>query len=66
LEYSMVRDSHELFPADLCLGDAPISVPEILAALSDGNITPTLDANDDPTWAEALASPEREYWIAGG
>jgi hypothetical protein len=23
-----------------------------------------MDADDDPLWADALASPEREYWIA--
>ncbi len=23
-------------------------------------------ADDDPSWAEALASPEHEYWITGG
>ena len=38
----------------------------MLAALSDGLITPSLDAGDDPSWAEAMSSPEKEYWIAGG
>jgi Reverse transcriptase (RNA-dependent DNA polymerase) len=27
---------------------------------------PILDSCDDPSWAEALTSPDREYWIAGG
>jgi hypothetical protein len=46
--------------------DTVLTIPEILAALSDGNISPSLDTGDDPTWAEAINSPEREYWIAGG
>lgn len=27
--------------------------------------TGTVDTGDDPLWADALASPDREYWIAG-
>jgi hypothetical protein len=33
--------------------------------MADGSLEPTLDTGDDPSWPEALASPEREYWIAG-
>jgi hypothetical protein len=29
-------------------------------------LEPVLDSGDDPSWTEALASPDREYWIAGG
>ena len=58
-------DSHDLLPAELCL-DTPLTIPDVLAALLDGNISPSLDASDDPTWAKAINSPEREYWIAGG
>jgi hypothetical protein len=25
---------------------------------------PDLNTGDDPSWAEALAFPEKEYWIA--
>ena len=64
-EFCAVWDSHDLLPAELCL-DTVLTIPEILAALSDGNISPSLDTGDDPTWAEAINSPEREYWIAGG
>ena len=64
-KFCAVRDSHDLLPAELCL-DTVLTIPEILAALSDGNISPSLDTGDDPTWAEAINSPEREYWIAGG
>ena len=65
-EYSAVRESHDLIPADLSLEDYSLTIPEILAALSDGNIAPSIDPGDDPSWAEAMSSPEREYWIAGG
>jgi hypothetical protein len=39
---------------------------EVFSALADGRIEPTLDSDDEPSWAKALTSPEREYWIAGG
>ena len=43
------------------------SVDEILAALSDGALVPTTtDSDDKPTWNQAMASDERDYWIAGG
>jgi hypothetical protein len=34
--------------------------------MSDGSAEHVLDSDDNPSWASALASPEREYWIAGG
>ena len=55
---------HELLPADFCFKDV-MSVDEVLNALSDGTLEPTLDADDELTWAQAMASDEREYWIAG-
>ncbi len=64
-EYSDVRDTHELLHADLCLDDT-LSIEDMLAALSDGSFEPELEPDDEPTWAQALASPECEYWIAGG
>jgi len=64
-EYSDVGDTHELLHADLCLDDT-LSIEDTLAALSDGSFEPELKPDDEPTWAQALASPEREYWIAGG
>src|SRR6266702_6876079 len=65
-EYSEVRDTHDLLHADLCFEDIPLSVDEALAALSDGSLEPTVEPDDEPSWAQALASPEREFWIAGG
>jgi hypothetical protein len=61
-----MRDTHHLIAADLDLGDMSFSLEEVLSAISDGSVEPILDSGDDPTWAEALASPDREYWIAGG
>jgi hypothetical protein len=40
-------------------------VQEVLTALANGSLEPVADAGDDPLWVDALASPEREYWIAG-
>src|SRR6266702_596646 len=64
--FSPMRDSHDLLPADICAGHGLTSVDEVLAALTDGSIEPTVDLDDEPSWGKALASPEREYWIAGG
>jgi len=65
-EYSYVRDTHDLFPTDIILdGDAP-SIDSVLSALGNGSLEPTSFDDDEPTWAQAMASSEREYWIAGG
>jgi hypothetical protein len=67
-EFAPFCDTHHLIPTDLDLDDqAPFfpSVDEVLSTMSDGTLEPTLDTDDDPSWPEALASPEREYWIAG-
>ena len=34
--------------------------------VTDGTLEPTLDTDDEPTWAQAMGSDECEYWIAGG
>ena len=41
------------------------SVPEVLATVMNGLLEPEVDINDDPLWSKAMASPKREYWIAG-
>jgi transposase InsO family protein len=64
-EYSPIRDTHDLFPANICVEDPNLTVDEVLAALSDGSLEPTPDHGDEPLWAQAMASDEREYWIAG-
>lgn len=38
----------------------------MLAALTNGSIKPTVDPDNEPLWAQAIASNEQEYWIAGG
>jgi hypothetical protein len=40
------------------------SVPDLIATIADGSLEPELE--DELKWHEALRSPEREYWIAGG
>ena len=65
-EYSIFRESHDLFPLSLP-PDLPLStsINTALVSLSDGSLIPEPDSDDDPLWAKALASPEREFWIAG-
>ena len=68
-EFASVHDTHHLIPTDLDLADDPgthYSVEMVLSAIADGSMEPILDSGDDPSWSEALASPDREYWIAGG
>ena len=63
-EFSEFHFSHDLLPLDL----PPNFIDPVNAFLSDietGSLEPTCDTGDDPSWAEAIASPEREYWIAG-
>jgi hypothetical protein len=43
----------------------PATVDSVLSAITDGSLEPSTDLDDDPLWSEAMASPEREYWIAG-
>ena len=67
-EFSPFRRTHFLIAADLD-EDFPVSLfsmDEVLSGLAEGNIIPILDSGDEPSWEQALASPEREYWIAGG
>ena len=66
-EYASVRDTHDLFPTDIIPTDSVFSIDDILSALSDGSLQPTsANEDDEPTWSQAMASDEREYWIAGG
>jgi hypothetical protein len=66
-EYCTVRDTHNLIPTDLIINDDNTSIDEILSALRDGSLQPaSSDSDDEPTWAQAMASDDREYWIAGG
>ena len=64
-EYAHVHETHCLLSVPLTCFTAQLSVDDALAALSSGDAEPLLDEDDDPAWATALASPDREYWIAG-
>jgi hypothetical protein len=63
-EYIPFHDTHELIFLELPSSFA--SLETALAALEDGTVSPEPDTSDNPSWAEALASAEKEYWIAGG
>jgi len=67
-EFAPLRQTHLLLAVDLDRNSSfsSLSIDDVLSALSDGTIEPVLDSGDEPSWAQALASPEREYWIAGG
>ena len=63
-EFSDFCNTHDLLPLDLpprC--DLPLDV--FLSDVKTGSFEPRCDTDDDPSWQEALVSPEREYWIAG-
>jgi hypothetical protein len=64
-KYSPLCDSHDLIPMELPM-DAEPTIDEVLAAIADGTMEPKIDPDDKPKWADAIASPEREYWIASG
>ena len=63
-EFVPYCDTHYLLPLDLPVSEFS-SAPEVLAAAVNGSLEPEMDVDDDPLWSEALASSEREYWIAG-
>ena len=65
-EYSTVRDTHDLIPTDISVEGPPPTIDTVLTALSNGSLEPSLADDDEPTWSQAMASSEREYWIAGG
>ena len=58
-----LSNSHDLLP--LSVADPSLSVDLVLSALADSSMEPAVDTGDDPSWTEALASLEREYWVVG-
>ena len=40
------------------------SVDCVLSALTDGSLEPSFKSDDDPSWTDAINSPECEFWIA--
>jgi len=67
-EFAPLHQTHLLLAVDLDQNSSfsSLSIDDVLSALSDGTIEPVLDSSDEPSWAQALASPEHKYWIAGG
>jgi hypothetical protein len=63
-EYIPFHDSHDLIPLDFVPSEFD-SIHIFLSSLSDGSTEPNFDSNDDLSWATAMKSMEREYWIAG-
>ena len=63
-EFIPYCDTHYLLPLDIPASNFN-SVPKVLIAAADSSLEPDLDADDNPLWSEALASPKWEYWIAG-
>ncbi len=63
--FSPFHDSHCLLPLDTS-DISPHSLNSALSAITDGSLEPYCDNDDDdPKWAEAMVSVEREFWIAG-
>jgi hypothetical protein len=62
-EFAKVSHSHELLP--LSIEDSTLSPDYVLSTIADSSLEPAIDTGDDPLWADALASPNREYWITG-
>ena len=67
-EFAPLHQTHFLFAANLdpTFPASSFPIDQVLSGLADGNIEPILDSSNEPSWAQALASPEWEYWIAGG
>jgi transposase InsO family protein len=63
-EYAPLRNTHDLLPLDFDVSNF-LSSDSLICALADGSAEPDFDTGDDPSWAEAMHSPEREYWVAG-
>jgi len=67
-KFAPLHNTHHLIPANLELNNylpPSSSVDKVWSAMANGSLEPILDMDDDPSWPDALASPEREYWIAG-
>ena len=63
-EFAPLCNSHTLLPLYFTHSDFP-STNILLSSISDGSAKPVFDTDDDPSWAKAICSLEREYWITG-
>lgn len=62
-EFIPFHNTHDLIYLEF--SDPFPTIDSVLTALNSGTVTPVPETSDDPSWAEAMASPDREYWIAG-
>jgi hypothetical protein len=62
-EYAPLCDTHDLLPLDFDASNF-LSTDSLICTIADGSTEPDFDTGDDPSWAEAMCSPEREYWVA--
>ena len=64
--FASVCDTHYLIPVSVSPDSPSQLIPQVLAAITNGNTEISINDNDDDlSWASALASPSCEYWIAG-
>jgi len=63
-EFAPLHDSHTLLPLVFTPSDFP-STDVFLSLISDGSAEPDFDSGDDPSWSDAMRSPEHKYWITG-
>jgi len=63
-EFSKFQDTHDLLPLDLP-SDCNLPLDIFLSNVETGSFEPTCETDDDPSWHDALASSEQEYWIVG-
>lgn len=63
-KYAPFADSHDLIPINFTPSDFK-SLDVFLSSLANGSTELYFDTGDNPSWATALQSTEREYWIAG-
>ena len=63
-EFSDFRQTHDLLPLDIP-HDYSFPLDVFLSDVETSSLEPTAETDDDPSWKEALASPQCEYWIAG-
>ena len=64
-EFAPMRHSHYLLEVYLDPEHSISLVDEALSSMAEGSLEPIVDSGDDPSWADALASLDCEFWIAG-
>jgi hypothetical protein len=57
-DFSRVHDFYKIIPINIDLENKSHTIDEAIMAISNGSIAPISDPGNDPSWVEALASPE--------